>query len=173
MDSRLKQTVMEMMHQRNFCITLTDEPEIILVENESDDRIIIFYNSSSKLDNERLKQFISLTKQGNLTHAIIIYKNSVTHAAKKIVEELSNAGDQALYFELFNEDSLRYNITKHRLVPKHMKLSDEEAKEFKKKFGLKMPILLHIDPIARFFNYQKGDIIRIERKDAIAYRIVR
>ena len=46
-----------------------------------------------------------------------------------------------------------------------------------KKYGIKHGILRHDKPISRFYNYSKGDVIRIHRKennsDYITYRIVR
>ena len=83
--------------------------------------------------------------------------------------------------ELFFEDELQYNITKHILVPEHIRLSNNKAKKFKEKYGTKFPILLINDPISRFFNYKSGDIIKIIRcqkikEDSnyyITYRIVK
>jgi DNA-directed RNA polymerase subunit H (RpoH/RPB5) len=76
--------------------------------------------------------------------------------------------------ELFAEEDLQFNITKHRLQPKFEKLKDSEAVDFKKNFGIKFGILRLDRPIARFYNYQKGDVIRITRNDGyINYRIVK
>ena len=86
-----------------------------------------------------------------------------------------------IVFELFSVDELQFNITKHRLVPLHQKLNEEESKSFKEKYGLKYQAILTSDPISRFYNYKRGDIIRILRirktndknQYIIAYRIVK
>jgi DNA-directed RNA polymerase I, II, and III subunit RPABC1 len=80
--------------------------------------------------------------------------------------------------ELFIQEELQYNITKHRLVPEHIRLSPDEAKEFKEKFGLRHPAILLTDPISRFFAYKRGDVIKIMRKTGrgdpfVTYRIVK
>ena len=108
-------------------------------------------------------------KDLNLVHAIIIYKDSVTHVAKKVIDDL-----QGITIELFDEKTLRYNITKHRLVPQHTPLTKTESMEFRKKYGVKLPVILKSDPIAHFYNFQKGDIIRIDRPDGyVSFRIVK
>ena len=93
-------------------------------------------------------------------------------AAKKVIEEAND-----LIIELFQEEELQYNITKHYLVPKH-ELSYPKgtkiSKDFKDKYGDKFPVLLKTDPVARFYGYNKGDIIKITRKGGyVTYRFVK
>ena len=41
-------------------------------------------------------------------------------------------------------------------------------------FTYTFPVLLSTDPVSRYFNFKKGDIIKIIRKyDIITYRIVK
>ena len=76
--------------------------------------------------------------------------------------------------ELFALEDLQYNITKHRLQPKFECLSDKDADDFKKKYGVKFGTLRLDRPIACFYDYKRGDVIRIIRSDGyISYRIVR
>ena len=100
----------------------------------------------------------------------------VREAAKKVVEELpkSSEGKNNYIIELFEHKTLRYNITKHRLVPKHTALSKKASHQFKEKYGTKIPILLRTDPIVQFYNFQRGDIIRIDRQDGfVTFRIIK
>ena len=111
-------------------------------------------------------------KQIDVFHAIIVYKDSATPVAKKIIEESND-----ILIELFQEEELSYNITKHYLVPKHELIYEKGskgAKEFKDKYSDKFPIILKSDPISRFYGYKKGDIIKVTRKSGnIMYRIVK
>ena len=51
---------------------------------------------------------------------------------------------------------------------------NKELYDFKKNFGIKFGILRLDRPISRFYDYQKGDVIRITRNDGyINYRIVK
>ena len=91
---------------------------------------------------------------------------------KKLIE---NSVD--IKIELFTQEELQYNITKHRLVPKHIKLSSDEAKEFKKTYGLKHPAMILTDPVSRFYDFKRGDVIKIVRMSGedefVTYRIVK
>jgi DNA-directed RNA polymerase subunit H (RpoH/RPB5) len=79
-----------------------------------------------------------------------------------------------MYLELFDLQDLQYNITKHRLQPVFERLPEQEAESFKKTHGTKFGTLRHEKPIARFYDYHKGDVIRVIRSDGyINYRIVR
>ena len=81
-----------------------------------------------------------------------------------------------LNIELFHVDELQYNITKHFLVPKHelfYRKNTIGAFDFKKKYSSKFPFLLKNDPVARFYGFDTGDIIKIIRNEGIIFRIVK
>jgi DNA-directed RNA polymerase I, II, and III subunit RPABC1 len=112
---------------------------------------------------------MNIIKIVGINHGIIIYRDNATPVAKKMIQNNTN-----ICLELFKEEELLYNITKHILVPIHEYLSESDTIEFKKKFGTKIPVILSTDVIARFYNFKKGSIIRIIRKDDyVVYRIVK
>ena len=162
----IKEVCFEMLTQRGYETTEEGEVSIAI---KSDDRIIIFYHTAAKLSIENIKYYTTIMNKSNFTHSIIIYEGSVTPQANKMVESFRD-----LNIELFGKTKLRYNITKHRLVPEHRSLVPYEAQEFKRNYGIKIPIILTTDPISRFYNFKAGDIIEIKRLDeTITYRIVK
>lgn len=166
--NNIRSTCVEMLEQRGFTIDEEDE-EMIIGVRDSDYDIVAFFDSSQKLDTDKVKVFIAKMKELELRNCIIVYKESVTAPARKVIEEL-----QEYKIEIFKETELRYNITKHRLVPKHLALTKAESAEFKKQYGLKIPVLLKADAVAKFYNFQKGEIIKIERTDGtVSFRIVK
>ncbi|MBS3141503.1 DNA-directed RNA polymerase subunit H [Candidatus Woesearchaeota archaeon] len=72
-------------------------------------------------------------------------------------------------------------ILKHKLIPKHIKISEEEGNELLKKFNVEkkqLPVILKNDPAISHLELKKGDIIKIERESptigkAYFYRIVK
>lgn len=67
------------------------------------------------------------------------------------------------------------DITKHRLVPKHEVLSQEEAKEVLERYQIEphqLPLLLSSDPVARVIGAKPGDIVKITRKSPTSGEIV-
>ena len=71
-------------------------------------------------------------------------------------------------------------MLEHEFVPEHRKISEEEIKELKKKFGIKkwqLPKILDRDPIAMLIGAKPGDVLEIARKSETAgeskyYRLV-
>jgi len=75
----------------------------------------------------------------------------------------------------------KINIFDHKLVPKHIILSEDEKNDVIKKYGIKkvnqFPKILKSDPIACALAAKVGDLIKIIRKseatkESIYYRIV-
>lgn len=167
MDARVVETLKEMLEQRGY--EVYDTSEGIVGRKRGKGSIMVFFNIGPKVNNERIQDYVARMKSLSINHCIVVYSQSVTSQAQKIIEEL-----QDMRIELFSYDSLRYNITKHRLVPKHTQLSKAEGKAFKEAYGTKIPVLLTTDPVVRFYDFQKGDIIKIERPNGfVCFRIVK
>lgn len=166
--SQFIKTIEEMLTQRGYKIILKDGDKII-GENKTK-KICAFIKPVLKYNIERIKETINLLNKIKIKHCIIIYIESATPVVKKLI---NNSAE--IEIELFMKDELEYNITKHILVPTHKGMSKKEIIEFKKKHSnLKLPGLLKNDPISRFYNFKRGDIIKIFRPGGfISYRIVR
>ena len=166
MDKRVHDTCVEMLQQRGYSVSV--DGDIIIGEKSSTDRIIIFYNPGS-IAISHVKEYINVMDKASFSHAIAIHKEGITPQASKTTEMLPDKE-----IEIFPEERLLYNITKHRLVPVHRRLSAFEAATFKRKYGVKIPVLLQTDAISRFYNFKSGDIIEITRIDGIVvFRIVK
>ena len=164
-------TCLEMFNQRGYDIIEKDEEQILALKRDGK-QICAFMATTPKFNVERIQEYISIMKQMDVWHSIIVYKDNVTPIAKKVIEE-----SKEMVIELFSEEELQYNITKHYLVPKHEILFEKGtkgAKEFKAKYSDNFPYLLKTDPVTRFYGYNKGDIIKITRRGGnIMYRIVK
>jgi DNA-directed RNA polymerase I, II, and III subunit RPABC1 len=162
----------EMFNQRGYEIVEQDDERILAIKEDGNQICAFISKNMTKFNVDRIQEYISMIKKMDICHCLIVYKDSATPIAKKVVED-----SKEIVIELFNEDELKYNITKHYLVPLHellYKKKTKECDEFKKKYSDKFPVLLKTDPVARFYFYDKGDIIRITRKDGyVTYRIVR
>lgn len=165
------ETCLEMLNQRHY-INIIENDDHILAEKQNGEYICCFFQPIQKFNIEYLQEYINIMNKFKLSHAIIIYKDNITPIVKKTIYDLKD-----IIIECFIEDELQYNITKHYLVPKHELLyyvNSKEAIELRKKFNNKFPILLKSDPICRFYGFNKGDIIKITRKNNhVIYRIVK
>ena len=164
------QTLTEMFEQRGYTNVRYDDLELIGQNGEE----IVTANPRifSKLNTEVIKGVVLNFEVKEYGHTVLVYEGVPTANVKKQIDELFKI-DKVI--EIFSADDLQLNITKHILVPKHELLGDINGvlpRKFKDKINL--PIILRSDPICRFYNFPKGEVIKVTRRDGfIAYRIVR
>jgi len=141
-------------------------------------RVCLIKKIYEKFTIEDFKKCKNILDECNIDHAIIIYSIDITPTAKDAIKSHEEnyyldvpekiPGHQYL-LELFCEKDLRYDITEHCLQPKF-----EVVNENSKKKWIKHPVMLTSDPIARFYGYKNGVIIKCTHKDgSISYRIVK
>jgi len=158
----------EMLTQRNYEIIDDSEDKIIALKPDGN-QMLVFFTDSNKFNVKNIQVYISLMDELQIFHAIIVYQDGVTSFTKKAIEQ-----SMEMKFELFAQEDLQYNITKHCYQPKFEKLGMEEASQLKKTYGCNFSIMRKDDPIAKFYHYQKGDIIKIIRNSGyISYRIIK
>jgi DNA-directed RNA polymerase I, II, and III subunit RPABC1 len=159
-----------MFKERGYTNIEKYEDKIIALKPDNK-QICIFSKIIEKLNVSEMHNYISILQENKIEHGLIIFEGSPTSTVKNVI---GNTPALGINIELFTADDLQFNITKHKLVPKHIRLSKEEAKQFKEKYGVNIPKLLRIDPVCRFYDFSTGDIIKIVRRDGfISFRIVR
>jgi DNA-directed RNA polymerase I, II, and III subunit RPABC1 len=160
----------EMLEQRKYTIIDKDDDRILAVKPDGKE-MCVFFTLLSKFNVKSIQDFILMMKEMDVLHCIIVYKDKITPIAKQVIDECE------FNIELFHIDELQYNITKHYLVPNHevaYRAGTPGYIEFKKKYSDKFPVLLKSDVICRFYAYNKGDIIKITRKNGyVTFRIVK
>jgi DNA-directed RNA polymerase I, II, and III subunit RPABC1 len=158
----------ELLSQRSWTIDAFDQTSISGKTCDSES-FVVYFLDEPKLNIANVKDCIKTLEEGDIKHCIIVYKNNITSSAKRVIGNFIDTS-----FELFTVTELQFNITKHYLVPLHIKLSESNASDFIKKMGVDIPVLLKTDPVCRFYNFPRGAIIQVTRKDnSISYRIVK
>ena len=127
------------------------------------------------------QKIMGLSKSPLIKEIIDNYKN---HHKIFIVDMISDKARETVCStpntEVFNESFLMINIVEHIDSPKYQILSEEESKEVLDTYLVKkkeLSKILSSDPIAKYYNLKRGQIIRIIRASeqsgySIAYRIV-
>ena len=166
----IRKTIFEMFQQRGYTDIQKDDDNITAFKPDGKG-IYAFCSIVDKLNVNEINGRIDILQKQEIAHGIIIYEGTPTSVVKSII---ANMPDIDMNIELFSADDLQFNITKHYLVPQHIRLSKEEAKNFKEKYDAKnIPVLLRTDPVAKFYDFSKGDIVKIIRKGGfVSYRIV-
>lgn len=162
------ETVYEIMKDRGYVIWLDVENVSICSTRDNKSHIMVYICQTEKFNIEGVKYAIYQLQQHHLKHVIIVYQNLITSSAKKAIEHL-----QDYVIELFEKKDLQFNPTHHRLYCPHIKLGRHQDEVPADQVNL-LPILLRTDVIARYFHFNRGDVIKILRKNgSVAYRIVK
>ena len=190
-DSRIINTVYEMCKDREYTkyTPENEEDNTIHFKDRDNSIIVIFFTIGDDIDvilnTKVIKTYINYMDKNDIKHSIIIYESKKQGSHKYTTEGQGNITPKVKEIiskyiwkiEFFHENELKFNKTKHCLVPKHIPLNKKDTEEFKKQYGVKFPVILTTDPIARYFGLGKGDIVKIIRKnngdDLIYYRITK
>jgi len=170
---KIEKTVLEMFSQRGYKNTRKENNCILAEykseENGKDQTVCLFLTIIEQFKIDNFKNYIALLNKKEIKHGIVLYKK-ITAFTKTAVH---NTSSLKILLETFQYTKLLYNITKHYLVPKHIRLSRQDAINFKKKHGTKIPKMISEDPVVKFYAFKKGDVIEIHRSDEVTYRIIK
>ena len=119
--------------------------------------------------NPLIDEFFVTAKDGD---KIIIVRDLKGKAYKQFLEYANT--------EIFWEEEFMINLVDHHIVPKHIVLNEKDRNEFYNSYQVKknnLPRMFNTDPVARYYNMEVGDIVKIERYSIasgidISYRIV-
>ena len=175
MNQSVHKTLLEMMTDRGYdSINELNNNLIITQRNNPFDKKLILNVNEQKTGVKSIKIFGKLINDHSCNSGMIIYKQSITSFAKSLLNDICRN------IELFNEQELHFNITKHSLVPKHELLNESDKKQVLKSMRCnikQLPFLLKQDPVCRYFNFEKYSVIKIHRKSETngvyhCYRVV-
>jgi DNA-directed RNA polymerase subunit H (RpoH/RPB5) len=109
-----------------------------------------------------------LTEKDTLVLITNDYSVDSIHKALKNIWELKK-----IYVVLFDLKQLQLNVLKHRLVPKHVKLSAVEKTDLYHTLNIEedkqLPEISRFDPVAKTLFLRPGEVCRITRFDKISY----
>jgi DNA-directed RNA polymerase subunit H (RpoH/RPB5) len=132
--------------------------------------MVYFHVYDFKFCKDEIKYVYSKMVVDNCDSIILVVKPQVTVDVRKALEVMGPDN------QIFMEDSLSRNPTKHVLVPKFEKLGDAEKHKIMTQYSVtetQLPAMLIDDPISRYYNYKLGNLIKISRNDGtIYYRII-
>lgn len=175
-------------------ILFTSDKLHMLVNHKHQDRSLLVYyieSTGSKINQKQLKFLMNNFNESvdnkfinqNTDTVIIISLDTISDTTKdnvfnyyenSILEDTRiNPIYKGIYIQLFEINSLLFNIMNHDLVPKHSILSDKEYEEEVKKVykinkSTQLPIISRLDPVAMFIGLRPKDVCRISRSSETA-----
>eukprot|EP00002_Diphylleia_rotans_P004323 TRINITY_DN13149_c0_g1_i1.p1 TRINITY_DN13149_c0_g1~~TRINITY_DN13149_c0_g1_i1.p1 ORF type:complete len:210 (+),score=58.65 TRINITY_DN13149_c0_g1_i1:49-678(+) len=192
---RIRKTVMEMLNDRNYIVADTDfrmsleefrdayrsstsensvnRDLLTLLVSHRDDpnlQVYVFFPEDAKVKSELVNLLVERMKKNEVKTAILVVQQKLTSISMRQLEKHPD-----LRFEVFVEDELVVNITRHEFVPTHIPLNAEKKKELLERYKLKesqLPRIRKDDPVAKYFGLQPQDVVKIIRKSETAGRYV-
>jgi DNA-directed RNA polymerase subunit H (RpoH/RPB5) len=138
--------------------------------------VFVYFATDIKVHVKKIREYIQHMEENKVNHAVIVYAHQITPGAKSELTQKK--------IETFQSKELFENITRHALVPRHEQVqTDQEVQSIMKKFHIQskneFPIYYTSDPVVRYYGWDPGTVIKIERRlgglkdPEIYYRIVR
>lgn len=189
---RVKHTVLQLCHDRGYLIPqdqldetfeqfiakhegkLPDRSDMTILcahHNNMDDKMFIFFPEEPKIGVKTVQNYVIKMEEDKVSRAIVIVRQGLTPSAK---QAMKNVGPEFV-MEDFLESEMLINITEHELVPQHIMLTSEEKEELFAKYRLKESQLMKMlttDPVARYYGYKRGQVVKIIRNSDTAGRYV-
>jgi len=158
------------------------------LEKESGSKCYVKYNIYKKLKSNELTKIVKnnfINEDAELTpndELIIICNDNNILISKKysnFMSKLENFYYKNYFVQIFNVDSLLFDVTKHNLVPEHIILSDDEKQDILKQYNIsenKLPRISRFDPVAKFIGIKPNQVCKIIRNsytcgESVYYRI--
>lgn len=188
--------VNEMLRDRNYIITDTDtaidqdafvqrfhappltkkvgvdrRPMMIITHKHDDPSKSVCVQWHQAISVAVIRNVVQRMEEMDCTNAILIAVQKPTPMGMRAAIEACNT--HGVFIELFLQAELRYNITKHVLVPPHTILSVEEKKLLLTRYRMTAPQLPRMqidDPVARYYGLVRGQVTKIVRPSETAGR---
>jgi DNA-directed RNA polymerase subunit H (RpoH/RPB5) len=156
-----------------------------IVKNSLDEKCYVKYEIDTTFKHNVLKKNSILALKTDIFDSVdgnepILSKNdtlfivTTNYSEDSLHAMIKNSWEQeGIFIVLFNLAHLQINILQHTYVPKHIKMSDEEAREFYKKFNVnetQIPEISRFDPVARALCLRPKQLCKITRYDKISYK---
>ena len=129
------------------------------------DGILIVFSEKTRLTPTEFKNIITYASENNHTAGTIII--TLTKASESVVEllrqHLSNQENPLV--QMFYISHLNFDISKHRKVPKHKLLTEDEKTKLMKSYNIanlkSLPKIDSQDAMARWIGARPGDVVEI------------
>jgi len=140
----------------------------IIAKKPTSDIIYVKFINIFRTKVSFIQEIVDKIYENNPNTSIIIVLKSKPSA---VLRKLETKGDNNI--QIFHIKHLQINPTNHSLVPIHIKLTENQVKELLNKYKIitksQFPLLLQTDPIARYYNFKRGDVIKITSKHKNIY----
>lgn len=127
--------------------------------------VLIVFSEKTRVTVQELGNIITFASENSFTGGtIIVTPTKPSESVLDVVRaHISNKDNQLL--QIFYQSHLNFDISKHRKVPKHRLLTEEEIQSVMREFNIadiqKIPKIDSQDPMAKWIGARPGDVIEV------------
>jgi DNA-directed RNA polymerase subunit H (RpoH/RPB5) len=145
----------------------TGEEPVLLCSliDEGGNKMHVYISNQLKVGVKMLRKLRDEAERHEVGHVLLACPSGLTPFALKIHKEASESTDNPV-MEVFKKQELGFCVPYHCLVPKHTALSSVEKKkvlDYLKCRTSSLPKLKESDPVAKYYRYPVGTVVKIER----------
>jgi DNA-directed RNA polymerase I, II, and III subunit RPABC1 len=141
-------------------------------------KLYVFYPvpTPKQLSSSNIQSVLNLlTTRSDLRKIIII---TIKKPSSELKKQIGNIESKRLHanvknsirIQVFLQNELIYNPSKHFLVPKHIILNEEEVNELTKRVNLQnLPLILSNDQQIKYLGGETGQVVKVIRRDINPY----
>ena len=140
-----------------------------MVFSKDGNNLIVKYITSVKVRAGNISSLIQemVDEKLNTGDTLVLIVND-TITSDSLSESINNyQKKQNKFIQIFNVESLMFNITEHVLVPNHEIVDETEMNTIMQKYNIQvpaqLPLILQSDPVAKFIGAKKGDLVKITK----------
>jgi DNA-directed RNA polymerase subunit H (RpoH/RPB5) len=164
--NRVRSNVVQMLCDRKY-ESIVEQDQDTITARHMDSEVLLRIIDDEKLSIKTLRNIVSENQNIKI---ILVTGMGATSVTKKEITDSSRD------IEIFSTNDFIVNVVRHLLVPKHTRVDISELKHVVRD-TVELPRILRSDAVCRYYDYKKGDIIRIERRIGLQeprpyYRVV-
>ncbi|KAK1378486.1 DNA-directed RNA polymerase, RPB5 subunit [Heracleum sosnowskyi] len=128
------------------------------ISRPSEEVLVVFCGTDEIRKQAMSTILFQLTHDSSRPRVILVLQSKMNFHAQKL------AAESSFQIETFHITDLLVNITKHKMLPKHEIVSDEEQQRLLNKLDVQpsqIPRMLVTDPIVKYYRLEKGQILKV------------
>jgi DNA-directed RNA polymerase I, II, and III subunit RPABC1 len=127
--------------------------------------LLVIFSTKTRVTEKELNNFLNFASDNSYTSGILI--GSPSRPSESVLTVLRNhiQNRENPLVQIFEMRHLQFDISKHRLVPKHRIITDQERDDMMKEFNITSPTSLpkidSQDPMAKWIGARPGNVIEV------------
>ncbi|XP_059021024.1 DNA-directed RNA polymerases I, II, and III subunit RPABC1-like [Mustela lutreola] len=149
----------------------TDLMELVAHKDDPTDQMFVFFPEEPKVGIKTIKVYCQWMQEENIKQTLIVVQQGMTTSAKQSLVDMVPKN----VLEQFLQQELLINFTEQELVPEYVIMTKEEVTELLARYKFQenqLPRIQTGDPVARYFEIKRGQVVKVIRPSETADRYI-